>query len=57
MGHDWVIDVLEDLISYASKNELPALAAKADEAMKVAAAEIAALGAPVQPDPKGRGAQ
>ncbi len=55
MGHDWVIDVLEDLISYASKNELPALAAKADEAMKVAAAEIAALGAPVQPDPKGRG--
>jgi hypothetical protein len=56
MGHDWVIDVLEDLISYASKNELPALAAKADEAMKVAAAEIAAQGGPVQPDPKSRGA-
>ncbi len=42
MGHSWVFDVLADLKSYAAVNGLPALAAKAEEALKVAAAEIAA---------------
>lgn len=43
MGHDWVFDVLEDLISYARANGLHALAAKAEETLKVATAEIRAL--------------
>ncbi len=42
MGHDWIFDVLEDLKTYAAANGLPALAAKAEEAVKVALAEIAA---------------
>jgi hypothetical protein len=42
MGHDWVFDVLKDLQSYAVANDLPLLAAKAEEALKTARAEIAA---------------
>jgi hypothetical protein len=40
MRHDWIFDVLKDLRSYAQSNGLPAL--KADEAMRVAQAEVAA---------------
>ena len=54
MGHDWVFDVLEDLKSYATANGLLALAAKADEALKVAAAEIAAQRMMVTPGSKGQ---
>ena len=43
MDHDWVFDVLEDLKSYAVANGLMQLAGKAEEALKVASAEIAAL--------------
>lgn len=42
MQHDWVFDVLEDLKSYALANGLPALAAKAEEALQIAAVEVAA---------------
>ena len=42
MGHDWVFDVLADLKSYAGANGLPGLAAKADEALAVVKAEMAA---------------
>jgi hypothetical protein len=43
MQHDWIFEVLGDLQAYASRNGLPLLAAKADEALRVARAEIAAL--------------
>lgn len=53
MGYEWIFDVLEDLKSFAQANGLPALAAKADEALDVAAAEVAALpGAPVKVPPR-----
>lgn len=42
MRHDWIFDVLRDLRAYAQTNGLPALAHKADEALRVARAEIAA---------------
>lgn len=42
MGYDWIFDVLADLRSFAQANGMPALAAKADEAMKVAIEEVAA---------------
>ena len=42
MRHDWIFDMLKDLRSYAQSNGLPALALKADEAMRVAQAEVAA---------------
>ena len=42
MRHDWIFDMLKDLRSYAQSNGLPALARKADEAMRVAQAEVAA---------------
>ncbi len=46
MSHDWIFDVLRDLRAYALANGLPALAAKADEAIRVAEAEIASRGTP-----------
>jgi hypothetical protein len=42
MRHDWILDVLTDLRSYARANDLPALADKADEVLQVARMEIAA---------------
>ena len=42
MRHDWVFDVLRDLKAYAMKNNLPALAARVEDALAVAEAEIAA---------------
>lgn len=41
MGHDWVFDTLADLRSYAILNGFPALAAKAEETLETALAEIA----------------
>lgn len=41
MGHDWILDVLTDLKSFAGANDLPSLAAHLDEATLVARAEIA----------------
>lgn len=42
MRHDWIFDVLKDLVSYAERNGLPLLALKAEEALQTAAEEIAA---------------
>lgn len=53
MGYEWIFDVLKDLKSFAAANGLPALAAKVDEAMKVATQEVAALDkAPVKVPPQ-----
>jgi hypothetical protein len=43
MGHDWIYDVLKDLISYARANGLPAVAARTEELLEIARAEVAAL--------------
>ncbi|PLL12677.1 hypothetical protein C0V75_12235 [Tabrizicola sp. TH137] len=40
MGHDWVIEVLQDLADYAERNGLPRLARKAAETLLVAQQEI-----------------
>ncbi|MBP9183391.1 MAG: hypothetical protein KBF78_09685 [Fuscovulum sp.] len=49
MRHDWVFDVLNDLMAYARRNDLPALAARVEETLAVAAVEIAAArDAPVE---------
>ncbi|MFN3825352.1 MAG: hypothetical protein ACK4RN_15355 [Pseudorhodobacter sp.] len=44
MRHDWIFEVLKDLQSYALRHDLPALAAQADLALRVARAEIDAAG-------------
>ena len=57
MCHDWIFEVLEDLRSYAVQNCLPATAAMADEALRVARAEVAQEEAGIGPAggaPKGR---
>ncbi len=41
MAHDWILDVLADLKTYARKNGLSALAEELDDATLIAAAEIA----------------
>lgn len=43
MRHDWVFDTLRDLLTYAHHNDLPALAARVEQALAVAEAEIAAV--------------
>jgi hypothetical protein len=55
MRHDWIFDVLSDLKAYAIANNLPAVAAKADEALAVARAEIDAQGSDVDGPPGRRG--
>lgn len=40
MRHDWIFDVLSDLKAYAIKNNFLALAAKVDEALVEARAEV-----------------
>lgn len=44
MRHDWIFEVLNDLRSYAQKNDLPALAEQAERTLRIARAEIAARG-------------
>ena len=41
MGHDWIIDVLTDLKTFAKANDLKALADQLDDTQLVAKAEIA----------------
>jgi hypothetical protein len=41
MPNDWIIDVISDLKSFATHNGLPALARQLDDAVAVAAIEIA----------------
>ena len=43
MSGDWILDVLTDLKSYASKNGLGVLAEQLDDTRLVAAAELASL--------------
>jgi len=40
MGHKWIIDVLADLKSFATQNDLILLADKLEQATQVASAEI-----------------
>lgn len=59
MRHDWVFDVLSDLLAYATQNRLPRLAAKVSETIDVAKSEIGALEGgpeepPQSPPPSGR---
>ncbi len=49
MHHDWIFDVLRDLQAYASANGLPALAAKAEEALRTAELELIARGSDGDP--------
>lgn len=41
MGYEWIFDVLKDLKAFAEANDMPELAAKSDEALTAAAAEVA----------------
>ena len=41
MGHDWILDVLADLQTFARANGMPTLAAQLSDASYVARAEIA----------------
>jgi hypothetical protein len=59
MRHDWVFDVLSDLLTYATQNGLPRLAVKVSETIDEARIEIAAAGGgpdepPPTPPPPGR---
>jgi hypothetical protein len=48
MRHEWVFDVLSDLLAFATRNGLPRLAAKVLEAIDEARAEVDAI--PGDPD-------
>jgi hypothetical protein len=41
MRHDWILNVLADLQSYAEKNDLPVIAAAAKQNIIIARSEIA----------------
>ena len=41
MAHDWILDVLADLKTYAGKNGLSALAEQLDDTTLIAVTEIA----------------
>lgn len=49
MRHDWVFDVLSDLLAYATQNNLPRLAARVAEAISEAQEEIATVDGPDEP--------
>ena len=44
MGHDWIIDVLTDLKTFAAANDLDALAKKLVDTQLVARAELVSHG-------------
>ena len=44
MRHVWIFDVLSDLKAYAVRNDLPALAAKVEDALILAKVEVDAQG-------------
>lgn len=59
MRHEWVFDVLSDLLAYANQNGLPRLAARVSDAIDEARSEIGASDdgpedAPQALPPKGR---
>ncbi len=43
MAHDWILDVIADLKTYAKTNGLSVLADELEDAMLIAAAEIASV--------------
>lgn len=43
MRHNWIIDVLTDLRSYAEVNNLPGIARAAQQTLDAAVAEISAV--------------
>jgi len=52
MRHEWVFDVLSDLLAYASRNDLPRLAERVAEAIDEARREIGAPSdGPEEPSP------
>ncbi|OYW58254.1 MAG: hypothetical protein B7Y02_06015 [Rhodobacterales bacterium 17-64-5] len=56
MRHQWVIDILLDLQSYAEVNDLPQTAGRVEELLAVARLEIRGSGATGdadEPDPSG----
>ncbi|WP_434613715.1 hypothetical protein [Tabrizicola sp. M-4] len=54
MGHDWVFEVLQDLVDYADRNGLPRLSLKAAEALAAAREELGPP-KPQEPPKGGRG--
>ena len=52
MRHDWVFDVLSNLLAYATQNGLPRLASKVSETIEEARSEIAATGEGPDEPPK-----
>ena len=40
MRHDWIVDVLTDLHAYATRNDLPGIAAKVQAALEQARLEL-----------------
>jgi hypothetical protein len=57
MRHEWIFEVLRDMKAYALANGLPALALKAEEALRVARAEVSGASKPVDAavEPEGGG--
>jgi hypothetical protein len=49
MRHEWVFDVLSDLLVYATQNELPRLAARVADAIDEARLEIGGATGPDEP--------
>lgn len=45
MGHEWMIDVLADLKTFAKQNNLPLMAMELDAVMVTASAEIGCIAA------------
>ena len=43
MGRNWIIDVIADLETFASRNDLPLLAKELTKAKTVAAVEVSAM--------------
>ena len=43
MEHDWILDVLADLRSFAERNDLPALAEQLQETALLATVEISSV--------------
>lgn len=48
MRHDWIFDVLSDLLAYADRNDLPLLASKVAAALDAARVELATQSDPPQ---------
>lgn len=49
LAHDWILDVLQDLQSYAMQNGLTGLAERVEALLPVAEAEIVARRGPDDP--------